>query len=171
MVTPLLQGVYTLAPCWALIRVSGAPPPLGPSLNGVIIPRFPVAFPAVFCLKRYFFLQFPGLLDPAPVHRPPKLLAIQRDGLEQFWGLCYFCKWHCWYQEESQIISFLPFVGEPLFLLDQTSFLSFSLPLHLSLPLSICIRDNTGVWTRSLTYARQMLYHWAIAPALSGVFL
>lgn len=49
-----------------------------------------------------------------------------------------FCKWHCWYQEENQIISLLPFIGGPLFLLDQTSSLSFSLPLHLSLSVHLC---------------------------------
>lgn len=70
------------------------------------------------CLPLSQLTDHPSSWSPA--------LAIQRDGLGQFWGLCYFYKWHYWYQEENQIISLLPFIGEPLFLLDQASSLFLS---------------------------------------------
>jgi hypothetical protein len=139
-------------------------------------------------ITTYLLITFPNPPANPPPTSPPlvcfpllyMVLPTQASGilpgqpkgmnLEQFWGLCYFCKWHSWYWEKSQIISFLPFTGEPSFLPDhwksfckkglfiwQSLFLGLSIfkwlyighvPSILKMWLPLGQNSGLGPWTR-----------------------
>lgn len=119
--TPTVQWASTLAPFWALTSVSGVPPPLHPRLNVAILPQSPVTLSSSVLSTEILLSEFSWAARPsASAHWPPRSLESCLGNLEMAWDNSEVSVIFVNGTDgtESQIILFLPFIGEPSFLPD-----------------------------------------------------